>query len=73
MCRQFRNGKLYQKTDWIVATDFRYLRPRKAALLRRFYEDFSRNLHPLRCVAVDGATVVRRLRQYATTAFGIAA
>lgn len=58
MCRQFRNGKLYQKTDWIVATDFRYLRPRKAALLRRFYEDFSRNLHPLRCVTVDGATVV---------------
>lgn len=58
MCRQFRNGKLYQKTDWIVATDFRYLRPRKAALLRHFYEDFSRNLHPLRCVAVDGATVV---------------
>lgn len=58
MCRLPRNGQLYQKTAWIVATDFRYLRPRKAALLRHFYEDFGRNLHPLSCVAVDDATVV---------------
>lgn len=58
MCRLPRNGQLYQKTAWIVATDFRYLRPRKAALLRHFYEDFSRNLHQLSCIVVDGATVV---------------